>query len=212
MLITINRAFGSGGRELGKRLSDILEIPCYDKEIIQMIAEKQGFDEQYVSHISEKNLQDTYPLTIGCRFTMPQHPVAKQTVAIAVEQQRIIKTFAEQGDCIMIGRCADVILKEYNPFHIFVYADMDTKVKRCIERAHKGENLNRTELERKIQEIDRERTKHREFYIDTKGNTRSNYHLCINTSGIEIKNIVPVLAEYIKVWFEIRIENKAGNA
>ena len=64
MIVTISREFGSGGRELGKRLSDILEIPCYDKEIIQMIAEKQGFDEQYISHVSEKNLQEAYPLTI----------------------------------------------------------------------------------------------------------------------------------------------------
>lgn len=110
MIITISREFGSGGRELGKRLSNVLEIPCYDKEIIQMIAEKQGFDEQYVSHISEKNLQAAYPRTIGCRFTMTPHPVTKQAVTIAVEQQKIIKTFAAQGDCIMIGRCADVIL------------------------------------------------------------------------------------------------------
>lgn len=211
MIITISREFGSGGRELGKRLSNVLEIPCYDKEIIQMIAEKQGFDEQYVSHISEKNLQATYPRTIGCRFTMTPHPVTKQAVTIAVEQQKIIKTFAAQGDCIMIGRCADVILKEYNPFNIFVYADMDTKLKRCIERAPKGENLTPTELERKIREVDKERAKHREFYISAKENARSNYHLCINTSSIEIKKIVPVLAEYIKVWFEIRIENKARN-
>ena len=136
------------------------EIPCYDKEIIQMITEKQGLDERYVSHISEKNLQTAYPLTIGHRFTMTPHPVTKQAVAIAVEQQRIIQSFAWQGDCIMIGRCADVILKEYSPFNIFVYADMDTKLKRCIERAPKGENLTRTELERKIREVDRERTKH----------------------------------------------------
>ena len=74
------------------------------------------------------------------------------------------------------------------------------------------ENLTHTELERRIREIDKERTRHREFYIGAKGNKRFNYRLCINTSGIEIKKIVPVLAEYIKVWFEIRIENKAGNA
>ena len=204
MIVTISREFGSGGRELGKRLSDVLEIPCYDKEIIQMIAEKQGFDEQYVSHVSEKNLQAAYPLTIGRRFTMAPHPVAKQAVAIAVEQQKIIENFAKQGDCIIIGRCADVILKDDSPFNIFVYADMDTKLKRCMERGSKGEDLSGTELERKIREVDRERTKHREFYTGAKGNIRSNYHLCINTSDIEIKKIVPVVAEYIKIWFQIR--------
>lgn len=204
MIVTISREFGSGGRELGKRLSDVLEIPCYDKEIIQMIAEKQGFDEQYVSHVSEKNLQAAYPLTIGRRFTMAPHPVAKQAVAIAVEQQKIIKNFAKQGDCIIIGRCADVILKDDRPFNIFVYADMETKLKRCMERGPKGEDFSSTELERKIREVDRERTKHREFYIGTKENIRSNYHLCINTSDIEIKKIVPVVAEYIKIWFQIR--------
>ena len=204
MIVTISREFGSGGRELGKRLSDVLEIPCYDKEIIQMIAKEQGFDEQYVSHVSEKNLQAAYPLTIGRRFTMAPHPVAKQAVAIAVEQQKIIKNFAKQGDCIIIGRCADVILKDDRPFNIFVYADMDTKLKRCMERGSKGEDLSGTELERKIQEVDRERTKHWEYYTGAKGNIRSNYHLCINTSDIEIKKIVPVVAEYIKIWFQIR--------
>ena len=204
MIVTISREFGSGGRELGKRLSDVLEIPCYDKEIIQIIAEKQGFDEQYVSHVSEKNLQAAYPLTIGRRFTMAPHPVAKQAVAIAVEQQKIIENFAKQGDCIIIGRCADVILKDDRPFNIFVYADMDTKLKRCMERGPKGEDLSGTELERKIREVDRERTKYREFYTGAKGNIRSNYHLCINTSDIEIKKIVPVVAEYIKIWFQIR--------
>ncbi len=210
MIITISREFGSGGRELGKRLSDVLKHPCYDKEIIQTIAERHGFDEQYVSHVSEKILQATYPLTIGHRFTMAPSPIAKQAVAIAAEQQKIIENFAKQDDCILIGRCADVIVKEYHPFNIFVYADMDTKRKRCIERAPKGEHLTPTELERKIREIDKERAKHREFYIGAKENTRSNYHLCINTSGIEIKKIVPVLAEYIKVWFEIRAKNKTN--
>lgn len=204
MIITISREFGSGGRELGKRLSDVLEIPCYDKEIIQMIAEKQGFDEQYISHVSERNLQTLYPLTIGRRFTMTQHPITKQAVAIAAEQQKTIKNFAKQGDCIIIGRCADIILKDYFPFNIFVYADMDTKLNRCMERTEKGENLTSAELEHKIQEIDKKRAKYREFYTTTKWGASENYHLCINASGLEIRKIVPVLAEYVRLWFEIR--------
>ena len=203
MIITISREFGSGGRELGKRLSDVLEIPCYDKEIIQMIAEKQDFDEQYISHMSERNLQTIYPLTVGRRFTMTQHPITKQAVTIANEQQKIIENFAKQEDCIIIGRCADIILKDYFPFNIFVYADMKTKLKRCMERAEKGENLTIAELKHKIREIDRERAKYREFYTTAKWGASENYHLCVNTSGLEIKKIIPTLAEYVRLWFEI---------
>lgn len=97
-----------------------------------------------------------------------------------------------------------MILKDYRPFNIFVYTDMDIKLKRCMEHAPKDENLTHTELKHKIRDVNKERAKHRKFYIGTKGNTRSNYHLCINTSGIEIKKIVPVLAEYIKIWVKIR--------
>lgn len=68
MIITVSREFGSGGRELGKRLSDALRIPCYDNEIISMIANHQGFDEHYVSRMSEKSIQEAYPITgVPCR-------------------------------------------------------------------------------------------------------------------------------------------------
>lgn len=133
---------------------------------------------------------------------MTPNPVTKQAVAIAIEQQKIIENFAKQGDCIIVGRCADIILKDYCPFSMFVYADMHTKVKRCMERAPKGENLTQKELEHKIREIDKKRAKHREFYTNAKEST--SYQLCINSSDIEIKKIVPVLAEYIKVWYEMR--------
>lgn len=70
-IITISREFGSGGRELGKRLADVLGVPCYDHEIIDMVAEKHGFDKNYVSHISEKDIRMFYPSTIGTRFMNP---------------------------------------------------------------------------------------------------------------------------------------------
>ncbi len=204
MIITISREFGSGGRELGKRLSELLEIPCYDKEIIQMIAKEHGFDEQYVSCVSEKSIQATYPLTIGRRFGVIPNDVTKQAVTIAVTQKNIIENFAKQGDCIIIGRCADVILKDYNPFNIFVYADKAAKLKRCMEHAKDGENLTLVELEQNMRTVDKNRARHRDFYTDAKWGANDNFHLCINTSGVEIKKLVPVLAEYIKLWFEIR--------
>ncbi len=74
----------------------------------------------------------------------------------------------------MIRRCADIILKEYSPLNIFVDADMDSKLKRCVERVPKGETFTCTEIERQIRQVDKERTKHRKSYIGAKGNARSN--------------------------------------
>ena len=204
MIITISREFGSGGRALGKRLSESLGIPCYDKEIIQMIAKEHGFDEQYVSHVSEKSIQVTYPFTIGRRFAVTPKDITKQAVTVAVTQQTIIENFAKQSDCIIIGRCADVILKDYNPFNIFVYADKAAKLQRCMEHAKEGETLTLVELEHNMRAIDKNRARHRDFYTDAKWGANENFHLCINTSGFEIKKLVPILAEYIKLWFEIR--------
>ena len=71
MIITINREFGSGGRELGKRLADALSIPCYDDEIIEMITKEHGWDAGYVARVSERSIRTAYPLTIGRRFSVP---------------------------------------------------------------------------------------------------------------------------------------------
>lgn len=201
MIITISREFGSGGRELGKRLSDALHIPCYDNEIIKMIAEEHGFDENYVSRMSEKSIQSAYSLTIGHRFAAAPSYVTKQAIKIAVEQRKIIENFGKQGDCVIVGRCADIILKDYCPFNIFVYADKDAKLQRCMERAPEGEKMTRTELERLMHDIDKNRASYRDFYTDAKWGAKENYHLCINTTGVEIKSIVPQLADYIKIWF-----------
>lgn len=202
MIITVSREFGSGGRELGKRLADALNIPCYDNEIISIIAKEHGFDENYVAHISEKSIQLAYPLTIGNRLFVKPNYVTKQAVSIAVEQRKIIEEFAKQGDCVIVGRCADIILKDYSPFNIFVYADQSAKVQRCVERAPEGEKLSIAELERKMREIDKNRANYRDFYADTKWGAKENYHLCVNTTGKEIKSLVPIIAEYVKCWFE----------
>lgn len=203
MIITISREFGSGGRELGKRLSETLGIPCYDNEIIEIIAKNQGLDEKYVSSISERSIQAAYPLTIGHRFSTTLTYVSKQVINVAVEQRKIIENFAQTGDCVIVGRCADLILSKYQPLNIFVYASEDSKVQRCMERASEDEHLTPSEIVKNMRQIDKNRARQREVYSGTKWGARENYHLCINTSNIEIKKIVPILAEYVKVWFSV---------
>ena len=127
-IITISREFGSGGRELGKRLAEELGIHCYDHEIIELIAKEHGFDERYVANISEKCIEAAYPTTIGHRFAMPPVQIMDQGFQVAAAQQQIIENFAKQGDCVIVGRCADVILKDYHPLNLFVYADAESKI------------------------------------------------------------------------------------
>lgn len=206
MIITISREFGSGGRELGKRLSEALEIPCFDKEIIEIIAKEKGLDERYVSSLSEKSIQAAYPLTIGRRFSYTPDYVTKQAIEVAVEQCKIIERFAKQEDCITIGRCADVLLKKYKPLNIFVYADRKSKLQRCMEHSSADEHFTRGEIEKKMKQIDKNRAGQRGFFTDTRWGAKENYHLCINTSGVRIKMLVPLVADYVRMWFSEKVE------
>lgn len=200
MIVTINREFGSGGRELGKRLSDALSIPCYDDEIIEMITKEHGLDGGYVARLSESSIRAAYPLTIGRRFSMP-YAVIEQSIKVAVAERKIIEDLAQQGDCVIIGRCADVILAEHNPINIFVYADETSKLKRCQERAKPGEYLTEQEMKRRIYQIDRSRAKQYETFSHFRWGAKEAYHLCVNTSGREIKTLIPAISEYVKCCF-----------
>lgn len=200
-IITISREFGSGGRELGKRLADYLHVPCYDHEIIDMVAEKHGLDRNYVSHISEKEIRVFYPSTIGHRFIGPTH-AAQHSVKVTLAQHELIKQLAAQGDCVIIGRCADVVCRDMGPLNIFVYADSLSKLARCQARAGEGEHFTEKAMLRKMRQIDRERTAYRALFTENSWGRKESYHLCVNTSGREIKALVPAIGEYTKFWFE----------
>lgn len=200
-LITISREFGSGGgRELGKRLAEALAVPCYDHEIIDMVAERYGMDKNYVSHISEKDIRVFYPSTIGHRF-MTNSSVLQQSVKVAAAQHEMIRQLALQGDCVIVGRCADVLCRDMNTLNIFVYADRMSKLRRCEARADESERFSERELFRKMKQIDKERAAYRELFTEERWGRKESYHLCINTSGREIKTLIPAVASYVNVWF-----------
>ena len=199
-IITISREFGSGGRELGKRLSEALGIPCYDQQIIDLVAKEQGLDKNYVAHMSENDLRAAYPATIARGF-ITQNYSMQQSVQIAAAQHRLIRELAEKGDCVIVGRCADTILEDMSPLNLFVYADRGSKIKRCLERAEKSENISHREILKKMRQIDRNRAEYRKLYGNGTWGRKENYHLCINTSGKEIKSMIPALTGYVKAWF-----------
>ncbi len=202
-IITISREFGSGGRELGKRIADLLGYSYYDREIISKLAEKYDFDESYVESVLEGRNAFNVPITYGRTFSYTD-ATGQQAIQLLSSQYRLLREFAEKGNCVIVGRCANVILEDFNPLNIFVYADMQSKIDRCRERAPKDENLKDSELKRKIRQIDANRAKQQRFMSDKKWGAKEGYHLCVNTSGLEIKTLAPVIADYAKSYFENR--------
>lgn len=199
-IITIGREFGSGGRELGKRLADTLGVSCYDQAIIDEVARRHGLDSAHVEYISEMDIRAAYPITIGRRFSIPT-PLPNQNIKLLISKQEVIKALAGQGDCVVVGHCADIFLQDLHPLNLFVYADQESKLARCIRRAT-GDESPRSIL-RQMERIDRERRAHRELFSDGTWGQKENYHLCINTSGWEIKALVPIVAQYAQAWLAV---------
>lgn len=203
-IITISREFGSGGRELGKRLADILSYDYYDKEIIEKIAENKGMDKDYTAFILENPAWRTVPLHFRRSFSGMTALQAEQKLqtSLLLEQKRVIEAIVEVGrDCVIVGRNADVLLKAYHPLRLFVCAEMSEKIRRCMERAESGENLTHREIERKIRSIDKNRQQTREMISGSRRGECSAYHLIINTTEWEIKELAPAVAEFAKHWF-----------
>ncbi len=196
MVITLGREFGSVGRELGRRLADHLQIAYYDKEILTEIAKRTQLTEEYIHNVVEHHPYPLLPITVGHSLYPDMTFQIQQSVY--VEQSNIIKEMAAASDCIIVGRCADYILRDIKPFRIFVYADMDSRIMRCHNRAPEGEHLSDKEMKQMIQKVDKGRSKYYEFYTGEKWGDKSHYDLCINTSNVVIKDLVPHLAAFLK--------------
>ena len=138
---------------------------------------------------------------VSAVFAMPPVQIMDQGFQVTAAQQQIIENFAKQGDCVIVGRCADVILKDYHPLNLFVYADAESKIQRCIDRAPEGEHLSRNDIARRMKQVDKNRAQYRQMFADNKWGAKETYHLCVNTSGHEIKDLIPGLAAFVRCWF-----------
>lgn len=197
-IITIGREFGSGGREFGRRLAEELNYEYYDKEIITEISKHTSLSEEYVKEVLEKKPHNLYPITIGQSMAFFNDYQTKQIQSIYTAQCEILKYLAEKSNCVIVGRCADYILKEYNPYRIFVHASMESRINRCLSRKNENEDLDSKKLEKYIKKVDKDRAKYYEFYTYQKWGDKKNYDLCVNTTNVNIKEIVSVIAKIFK--------------
>ena len=203
-IITISRQFGSGGRELGKRLSDILGWDYYDKEIIEKLAAESGLDTEYVNHVLNHHEWHSVPLTYRNSFATATITPSVQT-ELMKKQREIIEQIAESGnDCIIVGRDADIILRDYRPFRIFVCAEMEDRVSRCMKHEEKKETgrLSEKEIRRNIKKIDKKRTQVRELLTGKDWGDASCFDITINAGGRNLKTLAESVSEFALKWFE----------
>lgn len=199
-VITIGREFGSGGRELGVRLADTLGFAYYDKEIVTAIVNHTDLAEGFVNEIVEGKSYRFFPISIGQSMNINVDYQIHQMQTIIKAQTDVIKEMALKSDCVIVGRCADYILKdlrdqgEIELFRLFIYAEPESRLKRCMERAPEGEDMTEKEMERQIRRINKERAAYYEDYTLQKWGDKINYDICLNTSFMVIEEMIPYLS------------------
>lgn len=202
-VITISREFGSGGREVGKRLADLLDIAYYDNEIITKITSESGLSQEYIEKYSSK-ITHSYPISIGRTFVTP--PVASLSDQIFQTQSKIIRELAEKGPCIIVGRCGDFILRESNPLSVYVHSTLEDRMRRCYEKGYEDENLSEKEMRSKVLTVDKNRKKYYEYYTGQRWHVLQNYSVCLNTARFGVKETAKILAALYEV---AQIRNEA---
>ena len=203
-IITISRQFGSGGREIGKRLSDCLGWDYYDKEIIEKLAEEHDMEPDHLRHVLSNHGWHNVQLTYRNRFAQVGFDHSIRT-SLLVRQREVIREIAElDNDCIIVGRDADVILQDYHPFRIYVCADLSSRLARCLsyeEKKPEADRLTEKEILKNIRRIDKNRTRTREILTGKSRGDSSMFDLTVNAAGWDLKALSEAAADFATRWF-----------
>ncbi|MDD3142069.1 MAG: cytidylate kinase-like family protein [Lachnospiraceae bacterium] len=195
-IITISREFGSGGREIGKKLAEQLGVECYDSRLIQMASEFGKVDLERISYLEE---QKANPLLYTVHNELQNEKTGYGIPAndiIFNLQSAVIKQLAKREPCIIVGRCADYVLKDFpNVYSVFVFSDMENRVKRIIERYDKFDDKNARAL---IKREDKKRKAYYNYYTNKQWDDKDSYDICINSGKLGIERCVKLLASLNK--------------
>ena len=199
VIITIAREYGSGGHLLGEMLSKELGIKLYDKEFIHLVAEKSGINEQYI----KKNEQSIPSFWLKCILGKNSEQSLERSLSsddvLFVAESKIIQELAEKGPCIIVGRCADFVLRDYpNLIKVFCYSDLRSACVRCVQEYGVSEEKAESEIKR----INHNRIAHYEYYTGDKWGEPHHYNLMINTGSIDLS----VACNLIKSIYKNRIK------
>lgn len=197
-IVTISRQYGSGGRYIGKKLSEKLGIPCYDEKLIDMVAKESGFAQDFVAEKGER-MTGSLLFNIASSLSYANNVFSGNGVSLQDEiyfiQNKIIKDLAGKGSCVIVGRCADYILRERDDvLNVFIHADMASKINRAIMYFGITEDQAPALLKKK----DKARSNHYKYYTDQDWGMASNYDLSLNSGALGIDGCVDVILKALE--------------
>ena len=186
-VITISREFGSGGRTIGKKVAEKLGIPCYDAELIQKIAEESGYTADYIKGEGEY-ASGGWLSTVFTDRTMGLTNQDK----LWIIQSRVIEELAGKGSCVIVGRCADYILREKaDCLKVFIHASIEKRAERIVSEYGEREES----PEQRLKEKDKRRAAYHRFYTDMKWGHAQNYHVCLDSGELGIDRCAELIAQ-----------------
>ena len=204
MIITIGRQYGSAGYEIGKKLAEDLGIQLYDKEMLKRAAKESGLCEELFETHDEKPtnsflyslVMDTYSLGYSSS-SYADMPINHR---VFLAQFDTIKKIAGEGPCVMVGRCADYALEDYdNVMNVFIYADLDQRIRRVAREF----NLTDAKAKDIILKNDKKRASYYNYYTNKEWGNAKGYDLCLNSGKLGIDGTVRVIKEYMKIRKQI---------
>lgn len=201
-VITIGRQFGSGGSDVGKRIADSLGIPFYDKELVELAAKKSNISYEAVKEIDERATNSLlYSIVTGSfgvkGLNAPLFYEMPMNDKFFIAQSEVIKELSKEGDCVIVGRCADYVLsteEDIDVLSLFIYGSLDYRSMRVAEAM----NLTMNRAKDYIQKTDKQRRTYYDYYTSREWGKMQNYDLCLNTEKIGIENAADMVINYLK--------------
>ena len=188
IIITVSREYGSGGRYIGRLIADKLGIKFYDKDLIAEVAKETGLSEDYIES-NEQKRDSLAGLNNG------YYSGLNNADELFIKESELIKKLAEQESCVIIGRCADFILKDKeNVVKVFVYSNIEDKIIRATEIY----GLDKNKVEKEIKRIDKLRANHYKYYTEKEWRAHTNYDICINSDTLGVEESAELICEMVK--------------
>ncbi len=206
VIITISRQYGSGGRQIAQLLSKELNIPYYDNELISMAAEKSGIkDEIFKDAELQAGNNFLYLLSrLGPETQVYGMPFNEKIFNI---QSQVIRDLAAKGPCVIVGRCADYVLNDYqNTVNVFTYAPFQTRVARAVTEY----GLNRENAEKDVRKVDKARESYYNYHTGNKWGNAANYDLMINMNFLTPESAVKLILDYLDLRSDEEVRKPYG--